>query len=251
MNSSAAFARQNGTRSREPRHPPVVAALTAWSGAAVLFGPSGRGKTSYLRHVLGTNAAQRFPFIYLRAEESGSDVIAAICARLEGLGRDRDLVTSLVHAGLFDIYIDGLNEVDREAQEVIVRFIIDHRSANIFVASQEISVSLPSKLSTYYLLPLTHRQMTEFLKSREHTLGADAYLRGDAFKEKAAAFIQELSEEIARPMAQKTRMHPADDPLRQAFLLHWRIRSISRLQQSCSPSILNPIRFASRNSSSV
>ena len=174
----------------------VVTALATWRGPTFLFGPSGRGKTSYLRHVLGTNAETRFPFIYLRASDCGADIADAICARLGGLGRDKDLIMSLIHPGLFDIYIDGLNEVDRETQESIVRFIVDHREANIFVASQEIGISLPSKLATYYLLPLTRQQMIEFLDSREPTLGPSALIRGKAFKEKSATFIEDLSNEI-------------------------------------------------------
>ncbi|KQQ35541.1 hypothetical protein ASG19_17800 [Rhizobium sp. Leaf306] len=175
----------------------IVQALAHWHGPTWLFGPSGRGKTSYLRHALTTNARIRFPFIYLRAAECGDDLLDTICSRLGGLGRDKDLVTSLVHAGLFDVYVDGLNEVDRERQEVIARFIVDHRSANIFVASQEVGISLPSKLSTYYLLPLTRAQMKEFLASRAESLDIQAPIRGNVFIEKSAQFIDGLVEEAA------------------------------------------------------
>ena len=196
----------------------VVTALAAWQGPTFLFGPSGRGKTSYLRHVLRTNAAARFPFIYLRASECGTDIAVAVCARLDGLGRDKDLVMSLIHPGLFDIYIDGLNEVDRETQESIVRFIVDHRDANIFVASQEIGISLPSKLATYYLLPLTRQQMTEFLCSREPTLGTSAIIRAKAFEEKSATFIEDLSQQILSPEAGEDREAARRRALAASFL---------------------------------
>lgn len=171
----------------------ILDALAGWRGPTCLFGPSGRGKTSYLRHALGSGATRRFPFVYLKASECRGDVLAAICAKLGGLGRDQDLVLSLVHAGLFDVYVDGLNEVEQDAQEAVVRFIVDHRSANVFVATQELGLSLPSNLATYYLLPLTRAQMKEFLASREPALEPSAPIRGAAFEAKASAFIDELT----------------------------------------------------------
>ena len=81
------------------------------------LGPSGRGKTSYLKHVLATNAATRTPFVYLRASECGEDPASTVCDRFPGLGRDTDLILSLIQSGLLDIYVDGLNEVDRALQE--------------------------------------------------------------------------------------------------------------------------------------
>jgi hypothetical protein len=122
---------------------PIVAGLAAWRGPTCLFGPSGRGKTSYLRHVLGTNAPTRTPFVYLRASECADDLVATVCGRFPGLGRDNDLILSLIHSGLPDIYVDGLNEVDRSLQENIVQFIVEHPTANIFVTSQEVGISLP------------------------------------------------------------------------------------------------------------
>src|SRR5262249_8702910 len=80
--------------------------------------------------------------------------------------------------------------------EAIVRFIVDHRAANIFVASQEIGISLPSRIATYYLLPLTRQQMTEFLYSREPILGESAIIRGSAFEQKSVAFIEDLLAQV-------------------------------------------------------
>jgi hypothetical protein len=175
---------------------PIVSSLAVWKGPTCLFGPSGRGKTSYLRHVLATNAATRTPFVYLRAWECGEDLASTVCDRFPGLGRDTDLILSLIQSGLLDIYVDGLNEVDRALQEKIVQFIVGHPTANIFVTSQEVGISLPRKLATYYLLPLTKDQMREFLLGREPTLDAKAPIRGENYARSIDIFLDRLSEEV-------------------------------------------------------
>jgi hypothetical protein len=95
---------------------------------------------------------------------------------------------------------------------------VDHRAANIFVASQEIGISLPSKLATYYLLPLTRQQMTEFLYSREPTLGESAIIRGKAFEEKSAAFIEDLSAQIISPEGDEDQEASRRSALAASFL---------------------------------
>ncbi|WP_042694974.1 ATP-binding protein, partial [Azospirillum sp. B506] len=180
----------------------IIDALARWRGPTCLLGPSGRGKTSYLRHILGDGHTPRFPFVYLRASECREGVIKAICDRLEGLGKDDKLIASLVHAGRFDVYIDGLNEVDREVQETIAKALVDHYAGNIFVATQEVGIPLPSRLRTYYLLPLTREQMVEFLAGREAVLEGDASITGEDFRERATAFITELIEAADGRVAQ-------------------------------------------------
>jgi|GEM_PF-3859171 len=175
---------------------PIISGLADWKGPTCLFGPSGRGKTSYLRHVLTATASRRNPFLYLRAAECGDDVVSTVCSRFPGLGRDTDLIVSLIRSGILDVYIDGLNEVDRELQERIVRFVVDYPTANVFLSSQEVGISLPTKLTTYYLLPLTKEQMREFLLSRETSLDADAPLRGGYYSQRVNAYLDELSEEL-------------------------------------------------------
>ena len=117
----------------------------------------------------------------MRASECGDDLVATVCERFPGLGRDTDLIISLVRSGLLDVYVDGLNEVDRTRQEKIVQFIVGNPSANVFVTSQEVGISLPRKLTAYYLLPLTREQMREFLLSRAPVLDANAPIRGEAY----------------------------------------------------------------------
>jgi hypothetical protein len=174
---------------------PVLGGLSTWSGPTCLFGPSGRGKTSYLRHVLATMAPTRTPFVYLRASECGDDLVATVCERLPGLGRDTDLIISLVRSGLLDVYVDGLNEVDRTRQEKIVQFVVGNPRANVFVTSQEVGISFPRRLAAYYLLPLTREQMREFLLSREPVLDANAPIRGEAYTKTIDAFLDRLSDE--------------------------------------------------------
>ena len=196
---------------------PIISGLADWKGPTCLFGPSGRGKTSYLRHVLTANASKRTPFVYLRASELGDDVVSTVCSRFPGLGRDTDLIVSLIRSGILDIYVDGLNEVDRELQERIVRFVVDYPTANVFVSSQEVGISLPTKLATYYLLPLTKEQMREFLLSREPSLDADAPLRGQYYSQRVNAYLDELSDEVAEG-SDRASADPAHSAIVTSFL---------------------------------
>jgi hypothetical protein len=196
---------------------PIISGLADWKGPTCLFGPSGRGKTSYLKHVLTANASKRTPFVYLRASECGDDVVSTVCSRFPGLGRDTDLIVSLIRSGILDIYIDGLNEVDRELQERIVRFLVDYPTANVFVSSQQVGISLPTKLATYYLLPLTKEQMRDFLLSRESSLDADAPLRGQYYSQRVNAYLDELSDEVAEG-SDRASADPAHGAIVTSFL---------------------------------
>jgi hypothetical protein len=183
----------------------VSKVLADWRGPTLLIGPSGRGKTSYLRHLLFDFAQMtaakitrhkgpvRFPFVYLRAADCDRGVLAAVCSRLGAFGRDADLLAGLLRSGRFDLYIDGLNEVERRTQDLILGFVAEHPRANVFIATQEIGANLPTTLAPFFLLPLTHDQMRRFLVSREPTLGPDAPVRGELFRERAEAFLDDLS----------------------------------------------------------
>ncbi|WP_439406141.1 hypothetical protein ACNJX9_32740 [Bradyrhizobium sp. DASA03076] len=195
----------------------IVRGLADWKGPTCLFGPSGRGKTSYLRHVLTANASKRTPFVYLRAAECGEDVVSTVCSRFPGLGRDTDLIVSLIRSGILDIYVDGLNEVDRELQERIVRFVVDYPTANVFLSSQEVGIALPTRLATYYLLPLTKEQMREFLLSRETSLDAEAPLRGEHYSQRVNAYLDELSDEVVQN-ADRQSADPAHPAIVTSFL---------------------------------
>ena len=161
--------------------------LSAWNGRVLLIGPSGRGKTSFVRHHLLSGNA-RLPAVYLTAEECASGVPAAIAARVGALGSDNDLIASLVRAGKLDVYIDGLNEVAPVARSHILNFVADNVGGNLFLATQQLSEGLPA-VQALYLLPLSREQMGDFLLGREPFLDISALVRGDAFRDAARAFL--------------------------------------------------------------
>jgi hypothetical protein len=171
--------------------------LAAWKGRVLLVGPSGRGKTSFLRHWLLSSEMHRLPFAYLTAGECGKGVLAGLSTRLGEFGRDVDLAASLVRAGRFDVYIDGVNEVDAVVRTEILDFVADNPGANILLASQQLGVGLPA-VEAWYLLPLSPTEMVEFVESRERFLDADAPLRGEPFRVMARAFLEALHPDAGR-----------------------------------------------------
>jgi hypothetical protein len=102
-----------------------------------------------------------------------------------------------VRAGRFDVYIDGVNEVDAVVRTEILDFVADNPGANILLASQQLGVGLPA-VEAWYLLPLSPTQMVEFVESRERFLDANAPLRGEPFRVMARAFLDALHPEAGR-----------------------------------------------------
>ena len=173
----------------------VVEAFAGWRGRVLLLGPSGRGKTSFLRHHFVSQGRLRQPAVYLRAGECGAGVVEAVSARLPGAFRDADLIRSLIRDGAFDVYIDGLNEVPPQTRIQIVAFVLDNRDrGNIFLTSQYVGDGIPPA-ETYYLLPLTHAQMSDFIRTRGEHVDPDAPVRGAAFEAAGEAFLKALFEQ--------------------------------------------------------
>lgn len=173
----------------------IVTSLKAWKGRVVLIGPSGRGKTMFLRHhILGTGGI-REPAVFTTASSLGGDPRSAIMARFSGAVTDEGLLDSLIASGKLDVYIDGLNEVDAETRAAITNYVTARPGANIFVTTQPLE-RYPGDAALFFLLPLTRTQIVEFLLTRESSLPPDARIRGASYVEQARAFVAEKLAEV-------------------------------------------------------
>src|SRR5262249_21448493 len=79
---------------------PIVTALAALRGRILLLGKSGLGKSSFLRYSLARRATEaREVIVYLRADQCRRGVEAEIEQRMQGFGRDQNLLQSMIYAG--------------------------------------------------------------------------------------------------------------------------------------------------------
>jgi hypothetical protein len=158
----------------------------------LLLGKSGLGKSSFLRYSLSERArADRDVIVYLRADQCRQGE-TEIEQRMGDLGRDQNLLKSMIWAGRIFVYIDGYNEVDLATQDLITGFLSRYPSANILIASQ-IALRGLSTIETFGMLPLSGEQIRLFLASREPVLASDAPVRGDLFERVAGSFLEELA----------------------------------------------------------
>jgi hypothetical protein len=114
----------------------------------LLLGPSGIGKTSYLRYLTfhyASNGTEQRPkhvvpvFIPL-ARYQGQDPFTAFCAELQTIGQlsDASLARWYLTQGGFALFLDGLNELAESDRHAVSAFINTHRKANyICVSSQQ------------------------------------------------------------------------------------------------------------------
>lgn len=169
----------------------IMEALGDPRGRMVLLGPSGIGKSSYLRNLLFKLRAQgRDIAVFLRADHCRDGVEAAIAKRAPGLLDDRNLIRTLVYNGALRVFIDGYNEVDVATQERISEFLAANPQANILVSSQ-IPLRGLKTLPAYYLEPLDNDQVREFLTSRVAILEGDLAVTGDDYVALAGAFLDQ------------------------------------------------------------
>jgi hypothetical protein len=171
---------------------PILQALSRHRGRVLLLGKSGLGKSSFLRYSLSERArADRDVIVYLRADQCRQGE-TEIEQRMGDLGRDQNLLKSMIWAGRIFVYIDGYNEVDLATQDLITGFLSRYPSANILIASQ-IALRGLSTIETFGMLPLSGEQIRLFLASREPVLASDAPVRGDLFERVAGSFLEELA----------------------------------------------------------
>jgi hypothetical protein len=169
---------------------PIAQALPRIRGLTVLEGASGLGKTVYLvRLAHATSSVVAF----IKAGEEGGDVIKAIGARLPAdIMRDDAFLRMLIHAGGLGICIDGLNEVSADARAAVASFAQAATNANVLISTQALRWNRPAGARLLRLQQLRPEQRQAFLESREPILPLGAHLRGESFKARVRAFIQEM-----------------------------------------------------------
>ncbi|NEH61729.1 hypothetical protein [Rhizobium ruizarguesonis] len=170
--------------------PTVVETFRGWQGRVMLIGPSGRGKTMFLKHHLFEGKGIREPAIFATAGSLGTRPIDSIAAKLASAIPDEGFLDALISSGRLDLYVDGLNEVDPETRAAIIDFIAARPGANFFVTTQPLE-RYPADARLFALLPLTRDQLTEFLVTRESTLPPNARLLGDIYRGQSKAFVAE------------------------------------------------------------
>jgi hypothetical protein len=173
-----------------PIAPSVVDALRDWKGRVLLVGPSGRGKTMFLKYHVLAPSSIREPAIFATAGSLGTQPLTTITAKFGGAIPDDGFLDSLIQSGRLDLYIDGLNEVDPETRAAITDFVTARPGANIFITTQPLE-RYPAEAKLFALLPLTRSQVLDFLVSRQNTLAPDSLLKGEAYRAQARAFVAE------------------------------------------------------------
>ena len=201
---------------------PLTQAIPSIRGQIILEGASGLGKTERLKYLLSRHSGRLV--VYLPAfrcaealAESGASevVMRATQLRLEGIARDVTFLRSLLHAGALDIAIDGLNEVNAEIRLAITQFMEANPKANIMVTTQSVGWRPPRVASTrhFMLQPLTEDESGEFLRTREPMLPEEAPVRGDAFHEAAAKFLEKTVQEAVDEADLESRMVVLSNPM--------------------------------------
>lgn len=172
---------------------PILDALSSHRGRVLLLGKSGLGKSSFLRFSLADRARKdRDVIVYLRADPCRQGVEVEIEQRMNGLGKEQDLLKSMIYSGRLFIYIDGYNEVDLATQDLITGFLSRYQYGNILVASQ-IPLRGFSTIESFTIVPLAGDAIRAFLLSREPVLAESAQIRGELFEKVAVSFLAQIN----------------------------------------------------------
>ncbi len=148
----------------------------------LLHGPSGIGKTAYLRFLACTYASSNGDSILPRGvlpvfipldRYQGQEPATAFAAELGTLGdlADSELSKWYLQQGGFVILLDGLNEVDASAQGKVNSFINANRKKNFFCVTSQQVYPLFDWIERIPLKGLTEETIKEIL---ERKLGAHA-----------------------------------------------------------------------------
>lgn len=210
----------------------LLSALPHLQGQVTLEGASGLGKSMFLRYLLRQSKGLA---VYLPAERCKDGVIEAIQVKLEGQAKDTGFLQSIIYSGALDIYIDGLNEVTTDTRARIVQFVERNTHGNILLSTQRIEWTPPKTARLYVLQPLSEDAISEFLVSREPTLGEKSKLRGEAYRQTCARFVKESltpeQPEKVRTAMREVLSNPMDLTVVAQMLADGHLPELSHLRQ--------------------
>jgi hypothetical protein len=129
-------------------------------GHTVICGPSGSGKTHLMRFLI---AHRNRTAAFVPARSCAKGVIEAIAEKLPPSFRDLGLLETLVFHGAFDIYIDGLNEVNADVRERIYTFLVTYSHAKVILSTQRFKWNVPSNCAVLDVQPLNDDEVREYL----------------------------------------------------------------------------------------
>ena len=139
----------------------LIDAIPEVKGQILLEGESGLGKTMFLKYLLSKSKRTS---IYLRANRCKNGVINGIKEKIHSIEiQDTKLLNSLIYSGSFDIFIDGLNEVNAKTRLQITNFVEKYFRTNIILTSQPLEWIIPVNITKYELLPLEQENIENFL----------------------------------------------------------------------------------------
>ena len=211
---------------------PLTVAIPNLEGQMLLQADSGFGKTMFLRHLI--HQSPQRSIVFLRATECAkTDVIQAIQAKLPLAAADPNFLKGLIYSGGIDIYIDGLNEVNAEAQASIKQFLSSYTKGNIILTTQPLSDKNPPKSAKiYHLLPLDDDQISRFLTSRHPK---DAILQGEDYQQACSTYLEDVlnSNQSAEDLVAIRRVlsNPMDLDTIAEILAHTKRPELFHLQQ--------------------
>jgi hypothetical protein len=141
----------------------------------LLIGSSGIGKTSFFRYLTFWYASNRnkrlcsrdiSPVFIPVARYQGVAPANMVFAQLANYGRltDEDLANWFLKQGGFLIFLDGLNEVDKEARQHINSFVDQYRNRSYFCLSSQQSYQEYAWMEKVMLASLTPEKVQALLK---------------------------------------------------------------------------------------
>ncbi|MBV8855758.1 MAG: hypothetical protein JOZ02_02255 [Acidobacteria bacterium] len=159
-------------------HPQEFGRRIEGAKKVLLLGPSGIGKTSYLRHLTRHYAGARGPtrpgkvapvYVSLASYQAGGELEGLIHDQLQSFGRmsDRELNEWFLKQGGFLIFLDGVNEVaDAGLRVSLMQFIERNWRANYICLSSQQDYPELGGLAEVKVKPLDEEKINEYLREK-------------------------------------------------------------------------------------